>query len=42
MKKIESVLTQVRNHLSKGKPVIALITGGNNGETKYCGERGDL
>ena len=36
--KIESVLTQVRNHLSKGKPVIALITGGNNGETKYCVE----
>lgn len=36
--KVESVLTQVRNHLNKGKPVIALITGGNNGETKYCVE----
>ena len=26
----------VREHLSKGKPVIALVTGGNNGENKYA------
>ena len=33
---IASVLQKVRDHLSQGKPVIALITKGKNGETKYC------
>ncbi|MDD3186884.1 MAG: hypothetical protein PHD02_00195 [Bacilli bacterium] len=27
---------KVREHLRQGKPVIALVTGGTNGETKYA------
>ncbi len=34
---IQAVLQIVREHLSEGKPVIALITKASNGETKYCG-----
>ena len=34
---IARVCEQVRNHFKQGKPVIALITAGNNGENKYCG-----
>lgn len=34
--KINSMKALVSNHLAKGKPVIALVAAGNNGETKYA------
>jgi len=34
--KVAEMASLVRGHLSKGKPVIALVTGGNNGENKYA------
>ena len=34
--KIEEMVSLVRDHLAQGKPAIALVTGGNNGENKYA------
>lgn len=34
--RVKEMAALVRAHLDKGKPVIALVTGGNNGETKYA------
>ena len=34
--RVQEMAKLVREHLEQGKPVIALVTGGNNGETKYA------
>lgn len=34
--KVKEMAALVRSHLEEGKPVIALVTGGNNGENKYA------
>ena len=34
--KVAEMAALVRNHFAEGKPVIALVTGGNNGENKYA------
>ena len=35
-KKVAEMAQLIRDHFAKGKPVIALITGDNDGERKYC------
>ena len=35
-KRIEEMVQRIRDHLAQGKPVIALVTGGNNGGLKYA------
>lgn len=34
--KVAEMASLVRSHFAEGKPVIALVTGGNNGENKYA------
>ena len=34
--KVAQMVSLVRNHLASGRPAIALVSGGNNGETKYA------
>ena len=34
--RVAEMAALVRNHFAEGKPVIALVTGGNNGENKYA------